>query len=200
MSGSAEVPNLWDMSAAPLDFRIDYPDHQLDRRSTLLRPLLALPVLLVISCFGGLLALPAGALIVARRKYPRWWFDFNRELLRFSNRVAAYVALMDDAYPSTDSEQHVHLAVEYPDVEQDLDRWAPLYKWFLAIPHYVVLALAAVGAVLAVIGAWFAILATGRYPLGLFSYVEGVMRYANRVTAYVALQSTDEYPPFRLAA
>jgi hypothetical protein len=120
--------------------------------------------------------------------------------MRFSTRVAAYVALMDDAYPSTDSEQHVHLAVEYPDVEQDLDRWAPLYKWLLAIPHYVVLAFLGIGAVFAVIGAWFAILATGRYPRVLFTYVEGVLRYATRVTAYVALLTTDEYPPFRLAS
>lgn len=188
------------MSSPPLTLSIDYPDRDLDRASTFVRPVLALPVLIVVGTFGGLLAFPAGALIVARDKYPRWWFDFNRELLRFSTRIAAYVALMDDAYPSTDSEQHVHLAVEYPDVEHDLDRWAPLYKWILAIPHYVVLAFLSVGAVLAVIVAWFAILATGRYPRGLFSYVEGVLRYAARVTAYVALLSTDEYPPFRLAA
>jgi hypothetical protein len=188
------------MSTPPITLDVDYPDHELNRTSTLLRPLFALPVLLVLCTFGGLLALPAAALIVARVKYPRWWFDFNRELMRFSTRVAAYVALMDDAYPSTDSEQHVHLAVEYPDVEQDLDRWAPLYKWLLAIPHYVVLAFLGIGAVFAVIGAWFAILATGRYPRGLFTYVEGVLRYATRVTAYVALLTTDEYPPFRLAS
>lgn len=183
-----------------LTLAIDYPDRPLDRRTTLLRPLLAIPVLFVISWFRGLLVIPVAALLAARGKYPRWFFDFNRELLGFSNRVAAYVALMDDAYPSTDSEQHVHLHVDYPDAERDLNRWMPLVKWLLAIPHYVVLGFLTLGAVLAVIGAWFAILATGRYPRGLFTFVEGVLRWHNRVTAYAWLLTTDEYPPFRLAA
>jgi len=200
MRAPSRHDKLRPMPQSTLTFAVDYPDHALDRRSTLLRPLFALPVLLVICSFGGILTIPAAALIVARRKYPRWWFDFNRELLRFSNRVAAYVALMDDAYPATDAEQHIHLEVDYPDVEQDLDRWAPLYKWLLAIPHYVLLAFLLIGAILAVIGAWFAILVTGRYPQGLFTYIEGVMRYGNRLTAYVGLLTTDTYPPFRLAA
>jgi hypothetical protein len=138
-------------------------------------------------------------MIVFRRKYPRWWFDWNRELLRFSNRVGAFLLLMDDGYPSTDEEQHVHLEVEYPDTEHDLNRWMPLVKWFLAIPHYIVLAFLWIGVVFSVIAAWFAILFTGRYPRSLFGFVEGVMRWENRVIAYVGMLVTDRYPPFRLS-
>ena len=78
-------------------------------------------------------------MIVFRQKYPRWWFDWNLELLRFSNRVGVYFALMDDRYPSTDEQQYVQLDFPYPDAERDLNRWLPLVKWLLAIPHYIVL-------------------------------------------------------------
>jgi Domain of unknown function (DUF4389) len=147
---------------------------------------------------GGLLVFGPLLMILFRQKYPRWWFDWNLNLLRFSNRVGAYLALMDDRYPSTDEEQNVHLDIAYPDVRQDLNRWLPLVKWFLAIPHFIVLTFLWIGAVVAVIIAWFAILFTGRYPRGLFDYVEGVIRWGNRVTAYAFLLATDRYPPFRL--
>jgi hypothetical protein len=147
---------------------------------------------------GGLLVFAPMLLIVFRQKYPRWWFDWNLELLRFSNRVAVYLALMDDRYPSTDDHQAVHLEFPYPDVPRDLNRWLPLVKWFLAIPHYVVLFFLAIGAFLAVIAAWFAILVTGRYPRDLFDFVEGVIRWHNRVIGYAGVLVTDRYPPFRL--
>jgi hypothetical protein len=146
------------------------------------------------------LFIPPLLMILFRQKYPRWWFDWNRELLRFSNRVAVYLALMDDQYPSTDEEQSVHLDLPYPDVPNDLNRWLPLVKWFLAIPHYVVLFFLYIGAIVVAIVAWFAILFTGQYPQGMFTFVEGVLRWHNRVTAYAFLLVTDEYPPFRLAA
>jgi hypothetical protein len=137
-------------------------------------------------------------MIVFRRKYPRWWFDWNLELQRFGSRVAAYLALMDDRYPSTDDQQAVHLDYAYPDAKRDLNRWLPLVKWFLAIPHYAVLVVLNLAAVLAVVAAWFAILATGRYPRGLFGFVEGVIRWNDRVIGYALTLVTDEYPPFRL--
>ena len=137
-------------------------------------------------------------MIVFRQKYLRWWYDFNLELTRLSTRLGAYLALMSDEYPSTDEEQYVDLDFEYPDVERDLNRWLPLVKWFLAIPHLIILAFLTVGAVFAVIFAWFAILFTGRYPRGLFDFVEGVMRWWLRVEAYAFLLTTDEYPPFQL--
>jgi hypothetical protein len=204
-------------SAYPLRFRVDYPERPLNRLTTFFRPFVALPIVIVLVSVsgvvvgsgrgneasvvtaGGLLVLGPLLMILFRRKYPRWWFDWNRELLRFQNRVTAYLLLMEDRYPSTDEEQYVHLDVDYPDAGRDLNRWLPLVKWLLAIPHYIVLLFLWIGALFAVIAAWFAILFTGRYPRGLFDYVEGVMRWENRVVAYMAILATDRYPPFRLA-
>jgi hypothetical protein len=149
---------------------------------------------------GGVLVVPVLLMVMFRQKYPRWWFDFNLQLTRFSTRVMSYLALMSDRYPSTDEEQSVHLDLDYPNVKQDLNRWLPLVKWFLAIPHYVVLLFLGVAAFFAVIFAWFAILFTGRYPRGIFEFVEGVFRWSLRVEAYAFLLVTDRYPPFRLAS
>jgi hypothetical protein len=137
-------------------------------------------------------------MILFRQKYPRWWFDWNLELLRFQNRVGVYFALLDDRYPSTDEHQAVRLDFPYPDARRDLNRWLPLVKWFLAIPHYVVLLFLWLAAFVCVILAWFAILFTGRYPQGLFEFVVGVTRWGNRVIGYAFMLVTDEYPPFRL--
>lgn len=204
----------------PARLDIDYPE-KLDRVSTLLRPIYLIPVAILLAVLssetvvtyvsdagedvsrtsGGIaagLAVATAAMIVVRQRYPRWWFDFALEFNRFATRVGAYAALLTDRYPSTVEEQSVHLDLEYPDVERDLNRWLPLVKWILAIPHYVVLIVLFVGAVLAVIAAWFAILFTGRYPKVLFDYVVGVVRWGLRVQAYVSLLITDRYPPFSL--
>jgi hypothetical protein len=137
-------------------------------------------------------------MIVFRQKYPRWWYDFNLELLRFQNRVGVYLGLLDDRYPSTDERQSVSLEFAYPDAKQGLNRWLPLVKWFLAIPHYIVLFFLILAAIVCVIIAWFAILFTGRYPRGLFDFVVGVGRWSNRVSAYAFVLVTDKYPPFSL--
>jgi hypothetical protein len=206
----------------PVQFSVDYPERSLDRLTTALRIFTIIPVAIVlgtISGFGGAWGQPAGEdaqtiaiggtgllflppllMILFREKYPRWWYDWNLELLRFSNRVGIYLALMDDRYPSTDDRQAVNLDFAHPDVRRDLNRWLPLVKWFLAIPHYVVLFFLSIGAVVAVIVAWFAILFTGRYPRALFDYVEGVIRWHNRVVGYAFILVTDRYPPFRLRA
>jgi hypothetical protein len=203
-----------------LTFDVDYPDRPLDRLTSALRIFTVIPIAIVLAALGAvsasgssggdLLGLAASGasllflapllMIVFRGKYPRWWFDWNRELLRFTNRVYAYGALLNDKYPSTDEQQYVKLELDYPDAHGGLNRWLPLVKWFLAIPHYIVLFFLYIGALLVVIAAWFAILFTGRYPRGLFGYVVGVMRWCNRVTAYAFLLVTDEYPPFRLSA
>ena len=202
----------------PVTLSVDYPDRPLDRLSTALRILYAIPILVVatavgggtvylgsgsrayaFSASGGLLFFAPLLMILFREKYPRWWFDWNLNLARFTTRVAAYLTLMDDRYPSTDDEQAVHLMLPHPDPKTDLNRWLPLVKWLLAIPHYIVLFFLTIGAVLAAIGAWFAILFTGRYPRGLFAYVEGVIRWHARVESYAILLLTDRYPPFRLA-
>jgi len=204
--------------AYPVEFSVDYPDRPLNRVTTAFRIVVAIPILFVLEAVsggrfvpshggqvivygaGGMLFLGPLLMILFRRKYPRWWFDWNVELQRFGSRVVVFLALMDDRYPSTDVRQSVQLDYAYPDVPRDLKRGLPLVKWILAVPHYIVLAFLSVGAVLAVIGAWFAILVTGRYPRGIFSFVEGVIRWAQRVGGYAFLLVTDTYPPFRLAA
>ncbi|MGH2788497.1 MAG: DUF4389 domain-containing protein [Actinomycetota bacterium] len=203
----------------PARLNIDFPDRDRGRLSTFLRLIYVIPIVIVLGLVGGstfgdsfgengaavgafgggVLVAPVLLMILFRKKYPRWWFTFNLELTRFSTRVTSYVALMSDRYPSTDEEQSVHLDVDYPNVQQDLNRWLPLVKWLLAIPHFVVLVFLAIAAVVAVIIAWFAILFTGRYPRGIFDFVEGVLRWGLRVEAYALLLVTDRYPPFSLA-
>jgi Domain of unknown function (DUF4389) len=206
----------------PVQFSVDYPDRDLDRVSTGFRIFAAIPILIVYGTVagqtwewssgkggtggtavaagaGGLLFLGPLLMILFRRKYPRWWFDWNLELQRFGNRVGAYLALMNDRYPSTDEHQSVHLDYTYPDAARDLNRWLPLVKWILAIPHWIVLFFLWIAAIVIVIVAWFAILFTGRYPRGMFDFVEGVIRWQNRVTAYALTLVTDRYPPFRLS-
>ena len=202
-------------AAYPLQLSVDYPDRQLNRWTTFFRLVVIIPILFVlgsvsastlrshngtVEAAGGLLFVGPLLMILFRQKYPQWWFEWNKQLLRFSDRVLVYLFLMDDSYPSTDEEQSVHVDVPYPDVKQDLNRWLPLVKWFLAIPHYVVLFFLGLASLVAIAVAWFAILITGRYPRGLFEFVEGVIRWWNRVLAYAFLLVTDEYPPFRLAA
>jgi hypothetical protein len=194
----------------PVQFAVQYPDRDLDRLTSALRIFTVIPIAIVLGAIGGysstaavsgtgLLFLPPLLMLVFRQKYPRWWFDWNLQLLRFANRVGVYLALMEDRYPSTDEHQSVRLEFDYPDAREGLNRWLPLVKWLLAIPHYVVLFFLDIGALLAVIGAWFAILFTGRYPRGIFDYVEGVIRWQNRVAGYALILVTDVYPPFRLS-
>ena len=177
---------------------IDYPE-KLNRLTTVFRPILVIPIAIVMKLLSTSLALATLLMIVFRMKYPKWWFDFSRELARFSTRVCAYSALLTDAYPSTTKDQAVHLDIDYPDVEKDLNRWLPLVKWLLAFPHYVILAFLWLCAIVAIVIAWFAIIVTGRYPKGLFDFVVGVLRWNLRVNAYMYLLVTDQYPPFSMA-
>ena len=199
---------------------IDYPE-QLDRLTTFFRLIWIIPIMIILSLVsaatswtvvtdtgetitgssGGIAAglfTATALMILFRQKYPRWWFDFAREFARFSTRVFAYLVLLTDQYPSTVEEQSVHLDLDYPDVEQDLNRWLPLVKWFLAIPHYIVLTVLFLVAIVVAVIAWFAILFTGRYPRGLFDYMVGVGRWGLRVQAYAFFLVTDQYPPFSL--
>jgi len=206
----------------PVAFAVDYPDRALNRLTTGFRIFVAIPILIVAATLGGEAGSNYGnyggeqwawggggaaaflffgplLMILFRQKYPRWWFDWNLEVLRFENRITAYLALMDDRYPSTDARQSVHLDFAYPDAQRDLNRWLPLVKWLLAIPHYIVLLFLWLAALVSVVITWFAILFTGRYPRGLFEFVDGVLRWTNRVAAYAFILVTDEYPPFRLS-
>ncbi len=204
----------------PVQYSVDYPDRPLDRVTTFFRILVVIPIAIVlvlveggyttaynygggrvvtIASAGGLIALPTLLMILFRQKYPRWWFDWNRELMRFSARVGVFLALMDDRYPSTDEHQAVHLDFPYPDARNELNRWLPLVKWLLAIPHYVVLVFLYIAAFFVVIAAWFVILFTGRFPRAMFDFLVGVGRWTNRVVGYAHVLVTDRYPPFRLA-
>jgi Domain of unknown function (DUF4389) len=190
----------------PARLEIDYPE-RLSRMTTLLRVIWIIPILLVyllLTSGGGSSSIEGGLflstllLILFRRRYPRWWFDFALELTRLGNRIGAYGALLTDTYPSSEDEQTVHIELDYPDAKQDLNRWLPLIKWLLALPHYIVLIVLGILAFFAILVAWVAILITGRYPQGLFNFVVGVGRWSLRVQAYAFLLITDRYPPFRL--
>jgi hypothetical protein len=208
---------------------IDYPE-KLDRLTTFFRILWIIPIAIILlfisgtgetitntvylnqagevikktqETVGGLVTSLFSAtalMILFRRRYPRWWFDFSRELIRFETRVSAYAGLLTDRYPSTVDEQSIHLEIDYPDAETDLNRWYPLFKWLLAIPHYFVLFFLSIASCFALIMAWFAILVTGRYPRGLFNFNVGVSRWWLRVRAYAFLLVTDRYPPFSLGS
>jgi len=201
----------------PATLSVDYPDRELNRLTSFFRLIVIIPIAIllclvngsvfrwgqdrgwiIIFSTGGVLFLATMLMLVFKQKYPRWWFDWNIALTRFSARVASYLALLRDEYPSTDEQQAVHIEIPYPDVKKDLNQWLPLVKWLLAIPHYIVLFFLGIAAIFVVIMTWFAILFTGRYPKGFFDFVVGVMRWSLRVMAYAALLTTDEYPPFTL--
>jgi hypothetical protein len=206
----------------PATLNIDYPDRKLNRLTSFFRIFTAIPIAIVLSSltglsmqwsqhheaggFGrweytasaGILFLAVLLMVLFRKKYPRWWFDWNLALSRFNYRVCTYILLLRDEYPSTDEEQAVHLNLVYPDVQTQLGRGMPLVKWFLAIPHYFVLCFLVIAAFAVWVVAWFAILFTGRYPRGMFDFTTGVLRWGLRVSAYAALLITDEYPPFSL--
>jgi hypothetical protein len=203
--------------AYPATLTIDYPDRVLNRLTTFFRIFVVIPIAIILFLVnsgnldwsgmhgwnwhyatGGILFLATLLMILFRQKYPRWWFDWNLALVKFSTRVGTYIGLLTDVYPSTDEEQAVHIEIPYPDVPKDLNRWLPLVKWFLAIPHYIILAFLVIAAIVCVVIAWFAILFTGRYPKGLFDFVVGVSRWSLRVAAYAFLLTTDQYPLFSL--
>ena len=203
----------------PVSYSVDYPDRELNRVTTFFRLFTVIPIGIVagtvgggtytfggsasraavtVAASGGLLFAGPLLMILFREKYPRWWFDWNLNLQRFFMRVNSYFGLLNDVYPSTDEEQYVHLEYRYPDVKNDLNRWLPLVKWFLAIPHYFVLFFLGIGAFFVTIFVWFVILFTGRYPRGAFDFVVGVQRWGNRVLGYAGTLVTDRYPPFSL--
>jgi hypothetical protein len=205
-------------TAYPVKLSIDYPDRPLSRLTSFFRLFVAIPILIILGAMPGMyyysrscghheycqigytafVFVPLILMILFRRKYPRWWFDWNISLTKFVVRVKVYILLMRDEYPSTDEEQAVHIEIPYPNAQTELNRWLPLVKWFLALPHYIVIAILSVAVIICVIIAWFAILFTGRYPKWLFDFVGGVFRWGLRVCAYAFLLVTDQYPPFRL--
>ena len=202
----------------PVQLSIDYPKRDLSRVTTFFRIFTIIPIAIILGllsgsslssgmssdwnwdyAYSGIVVLPLVLMILFRKKYPKWWFDWNLAMTKFGMRVGAYISLLDDVYPSTDEEQSVHVKINYPNAEKELGRGMPLIKWFLAIPHYIILCFLGIAAVFCIIIAWFAILFTGRYPAGLFDFVVGVFRWCLRVDAYALMMTTDKYPPFSLS-
>ena len=203
----------------PVRLEVDYFE-ELSRISSLFRLVLIIPIAFLASLLDGqlngifldrhgewqsagisfplVISIATGLMIIFCHKYPRWWFDFQLEISRFFGRIFSYLFLLTDTYPSTDEEQGYHLEIDYPDVQNDLNRWLPLVKWLLAIPHYIILCILFILVFFSVCIAWFMILITGSYPRSLFDFVVGSMRWAIRVYAYSFLLVTDRYPPFSL--
>ncbi|MBJ7330329.1 MAG: DUF4389 domain-containing protein [Solirubrobacteraceae bacterium] len=201
----------------PVTYDVDYPDRQLNRLSTFFRLFAVIPIAIVLgtvsgatwsasyeevktygTAAGGVLFAGPLLMIVFREKFPLWWQEWNRQLLAFTLRVGVYMALQDDRYPSTDETQSVTLHVPDVDAKEHLNRWLPLVKWFLAIPHYIVLGFLWLAGFFVLIFVWFSILFTGRYPRGAFDFLVGIERWHVRVISYAFLLVTDKYPPFSL--
>ena len=200
----------------PVSLSIDYAEEERDKLTTFFRPFVAVPILIILGLlFGssldwetsvwsvgvasaGMVVLPTVFMLLFRRKYPKWWFDWNLELSRFGLRVASYLALLRDEYPSTDDEQAVHLDIPYPNAETELSEGLPLVKWLLAIPHLFILVFLGIAAGVCIIASWFAILFTGKQPQSLGEFLVGYLRWEIRVMAYAFLLTTDKYPPFSL--
>ena len=201
----------------PAQLSIDYPKRDLNKLTTFFRVFTIIPIAIILGllsgsslssgmssdwnwdyAYSGIVVLPLVLMILFRKKYPKWWFDWNLAMTKFAMRVAAYFSLLDDKYPSTDEEQSVHVKIDYPNAEKELGRGMPLIKWFLAIPHYIILCFLGIAVVFCIIISWFAILFNGRYPAGLFDFVVGVYRWGLRVEAYALMMTTDKYPPFSL--
>ncbi|MFT4050049.1 MAG: DUF4389 domain-containing protein [Solirubrobacterales bacterium] len=216
-SGEAQTPPPATPRPYPVDLTIDYQDRELNRTTTFFRLFVAIPILAILSGLvggaifaathggawlaavgGGLIVAPTALMIIFEQKYPRWWFDFNKELLSFILRIHVYLLLIDDRYPSTTDTQAVHLKLEYPDAKEELSQFMPIIKWLLAIPHWVILFFLNIGVLIGTIYAWFIILFTGRYPSDIFDLIVGIQRWQVRVVSYAMLMVTDEYPPFRI--
>ncbi len=210
-----EEDTIMENNSYPINLKIDYSDHS-DRLKTFFRIILVIPILIILSLLsnsevydhdstekmifsiGGVVFVPTLLMILFRQKYPKWWFDWNLALTKFSIRVFSYILLLRDEYPSTDEDQAVHIDIPYPDVKKELVNWMPLVKWFLAIPHIIILCFLYIAVIFCTILAWIIILFTANYPKNLFTFVVGVIRWTLRVNAYVILLTTDKYPPFSL--
>jgi len=203
----------------PASLSIDYPK-KLNRLTTFFRIFMVIPIYFllifltggvfnisdymeqgkdIIISTGGFVMIPTILMILIRQKYPKWWFDWNLALLKFSNRVTAYALLLRDEYPSTDEDQAIHIDIKYPDVKNELNRWLPLVKWFLALPHMIVLFFLFLAVIICTIISWVIILFTGNYPKSIFDFVVGVGRWSLRVYVYAFMLTTDQYPPSSLS-
>jgi len=202
------------MNNYPATLTIDYPENA-NRITVLFRLFLIIPILIILvllsyhgagskqfpdeSYWVGILVIPTLLMIIFRQKYPKWWFDWNEQLIKFSFRIMSYILLLQHEYPSTDEDQGIHIKINYPNVKTELNRWMPLVKWLLVFPHLIVLFFLMIGVFTSTILAWVMILISGKYPKKMFNFVVGTLRWILRVQAYALLLITDKYPPFSLS-
>jgi len=178
----------------PLRFDVQYPE-ALSRWKIFVKWLLAIPHFAVVYVVAAVMTVIAFFSILFTGKYPEGLFRFVVNVSRWNANLMAYVGLMRDEYPpfSWDPGQYpVTYDVDYP---PELKRWAPLYKWLLAVPHLIALLVVFIIAYIMWVVAFFAILFTGRFPKGPFDFIVGALRWNYRVSAYTSLLR-DEYPPF----
>jgi hypothetical protein len=193
------------------DIKIKYKDR--NRTTVFWRGILAFPVIIFVATFteatfaqndnwgfgtAGLIVIPALLAIVFRGKYPSYVLTFNHALIELSTRLAAYVLILNDKYPSIEANSKV--SVTFPDIDggKKLNRWLPLVKWILAIPHYVVGIVYFLITLVVTLIAWVQTSATGKYPKWAGEIVFGTIAYWNRVQGYMLLLVTDKYPSFKL--
>ena len=184
-----------------------------NRKTVLFRGILVVPAFVFLTSFSaatwsegsdsgigaaGIVFLPTLLALLFRKKYPSFVLTFNHAVLELGTRVFAYLFLLNDDYPSI--ERNPNVAVIFPDIEggAKLNRWLPLVKWFLAIPHYIVGSIYIALSVFVSVIAWVQTSATGKYPAWAGEIVLGSFAYWNRVQGYMLLLVTDEYPTFRL--
>jgi hypothetical protein len=187
-------------SAYPVRLDIQYADSL--SRLTFAKWILAIPQYLIVSALNSVfnvISVVAFFAIIFTGTYPRSLFDFAVNTQRWRMNLVAYVMLIRDEYPpfSFEPGQYpVTFEVDYP---TKLARFAPLYKWILAIPHFIIVGVLGLVAFVVVFIAGFSVLFTGKYPEGMYKFVVGVQRWTMRATLYAQFM-TDEYPPFSLDA
>jgi ABC-type uncharacterized transport system YnjBCD permease subunit len=193
----------------PYPVQLDFDgDRHITRWRPLVQWLLAIPHLFIASALRSLrqvLTLISLFTVLFTEQIPKPLFDMIAMTYRYEWRAFSYAMFLHEDYPPFDFqpaaaddgvEPHTTMNFTYP---EHLNRWKPLYKWILAVPHYVVLVVLAVAGLVAFVGGFFAVLFTGEYPVAIRDFLVGIQRYTLRVESYVGLL-TDEYPPFRMAA
>lgn len=196
---SADVTAAAPSSGYPLRFDVEYPE-RLSRWLIFVKWLLAIPhfiVLYLLGLISELFLLIAFFSILFTKKFPRGLFDFIVNVYRWNANVLAYVGLLRDEYPPFSWDAGKYPVTFEVDYQEEMGRFLPLIKWFLAIPHIIALMFIFIIAALLWFIAFFAILFTGKFPRGMFDFIVGAIRWNYRLNAYAYLLR-DEYPPFSL--
>jgi uncharacterized protein DUF4389 len=194
---------------APYPVQLDFDaDRHITRWRPLVQWILAVPHLLIAWALRSLrqvLTLISFFTVLFTEQIPRPIFEAIVMTYRYEWRATSFALFMHEDYPLFDfaltagddgAEPHTSLRLTYP---EHLERWKPLYKWFLAIPQYLVVVGLFIAGCLGVLAGFFAVLFTGEYPEGIRDFLVDAYRYALRVEAYVGFL-TDRYPPFSLSA